>query len=141
MFSFQFLIKSYFRIVLSFIHPFIHSFIHSFILKNCPYHLAVLFITVFSKTVYPLCSPFLCSLLPGSYPFVCLKNLICIGFCLLISLAWSVSVFLLWRIILFGGIFITAKHVLSTHSAPNNLIACCTARPQPFCTLHAYSPT
>jgi hypothetical protein len=119
-------------------------FLHSFIHTNCPYRLTVFFITVASKIFYPLNSPFCLSysLTPSFLVVVCfihLKNLICIAFYLLICLAWSVSVFLLWHIILFVGIFITEKHVLTCSLPAAPLLAALPA--QPFFTLCAHFAT
>jgi hypothetical protein len=55
---------------------------------------------------------------------------------LLISMACSVSLFLLWHVILFGGIFITGKHILLTYLlSATPVLAALPA--QQFFTLHA----
>jgi hypothetical protein len=75
----------------------------------------MLFITVSSGIFYLLKSPFSVSLLCFvAFHFILLKNLISVPGCLLISVACLVTLFLLWHVILFGGIFITEKHILFT---------------------------
>ena len=99
----SFMFKSYFGIVFS------------IILQNCPHHVTVLFITVSSGYILSFRSPFyVCLSFFVAFHFIHLKNLISVPVCLLISMACSVTQFLLWHVILFGGIFITEKHVLLT---------------------------